>query len=75
MAKRMSRYQTPKYVIYYSIGGGQTSARYTGWTSLKKARKDARSMAKGNTPAGQKGFWKVYREDDTLGDPVAEGRV
>lgn len=64
-----------RYVVYFSINGGQSSGRYTGWTNLKEARKDARKIAKGNTPEGSRAFWEVYREDETLGEPIAKGGI
>ena len=61
-----------KYTGSWSVSGGASYGGDYEFDSLRDARKTMRSIARGNCPEGDHGYWHV---EDADGNEVATGRV
>lgn len=64
-----------KYIAFWSVNGGSTYGDFTG-NNIKTMRKEAREIAKGNTFAGDSGYWTIDINDgESHQYHIAEGKV
>lgn len=61
-----------KYVAEYSING-KHQMQYTGFKNIQACKSWIAWLCKTKTPKQGKGLWKVFIEDNTLGEPIAQG--